>query len=115
MASWTLVFSNILNEHKDSFVAVKGNSAMRAHILEAIKDAIDSSEAAKDSCIMLSERNLQKAIYAYYLNFLKDNKDCKAEEKIIERGTKDRSASDADEFSEYDKQHKDTSNLKSMS
>jgi hypothetical protein len=56
MASWTLVFSNVLNEHNDSFVAARGNSAIRAHILKMIKDAIGSSEAVKDSCVMLPEK-----------------------------------------------------------
>ncbi|KAG2115300.1 uncharacterized protein F5147DRAFT_758686 [Suillus discolor] len=90
MTSWTLVFNNVLNEHKDSFVAAKGNSIIRAHILKTIKDAIGSSEAAKDPCIMLPEKNLQKAVRAYYLDFLKDDED------------------------QYDKQHRDTSNSKSM-
>jgi hypothetical protein len=58
MASWTLAFSNVLNEHKDFFVAARGNSAIRACILKTIKDAIDSSEAVKDPCVMLPEKNL---------------------------------------------------------
>jgi hypothetical protein len=84
------------------------------------------------------------------LDFLEDDEDHKAEEEIIEGGTKDRSAPDAvtiemvrqreddkpedagkykaefsgfdviqklfkDESAEYDKQHRDTSNPKSMS
>ncbi|KAG2045508.1 hypothetical protein BDR06DRAFT_1025777 [Suillus hirtellus] len=149
MASWTLVFSNVLNEHKDSFVAAKGNAGIRARILKTIKDAIGSSEAAKDPCVMLPEKNLRKAVRAYYLDFLEDDEDRKAEEEIIEGGTKDTSAPDAvtvemvrqreddkpedagkyktefsgfdvvqklfkDEFAEYDKQHRDTSNPKSM-
>ncbi|KAG1797833.1 uncharacterized protein HD556DRAFT_1306422 [Suillus plorans] len=149
MASWTLVFSNVLNEYKDSFVAAKGNSVIRARILKTIKDAIGSSEAAKDPCVMLPEKNLAKAVRAYYLDFLEDDEDRKAEEEIIEGGTKDTSAPDAvtvemvrqreddkpedagkyktefsgfdvvqklfkDEFAEYDKQHRDTSNPKSM-
>ncbi|KAG1752330.1 uncharacterized protein EDB91DRAFT_1243106 [Suillus paluster] len=95
MASWTLVFSNVLNQHKDSFVAAKGNSAIRARILKVIKDAIGSSEAAKDPCVMLPEKNLRKAVHTYYLDFLEDDEDCKAEEEIIEGGHKDRSAADA--------------------
>lgn len=63
MASWTLVFSNVLNEHKDSFVAAKGNSGIRARILKTIKDAIGSSEAAKDPCVMLPEKNLRKVSF----------------------------------------------------
>ncbi|KAG1721979.1 uncharacterized protein EDB91DRAFT_1256267 [Suillus paluster] len=133
MASWTLVFSNVLNQHKDSFVAAKGNSAIRAHILKVIKDAIGSSEAAKDPCVMLPEKNLRKAV----------------QEEIIEGGHKDRSAADAvtvemvrerendkpeeagkyktefsgfdvaqklfkDEFGEYDKMHRNTFDQKSM-
>ncbi|KAG1819878.1 hypothetical protein EV424DRAFT_1616755 [Suillus variegatus] len=143
------VSNNVLNEHKDSFVAAKGNSVIRARILKTIKDAIGSSEAAKDPCVMLPEKNLRKAVRAYYLDFLEDDEDRKAEEEIIEGGTKDTSAPDAvtvemvrqreddkpedagkyktefsgfdvvqklfkDEFAEYDKQHRDTSNPKSM-
>ncbi|KAG1785443.1 uncharacterized protein HD556DRAFT_1450758 [Suillus plorans] len=146
---WTDCWSNVLNEHKDSFVAAKGNSVIRARILKTIKDAIGSSEAAKDPCVMLPEKNLRKAVRAYYLDFLEDDEDRKAEEEIIEGGTKDTSAPDAvtvemvrqreddkpedagkyktefsgfdvvqklfkDEFAEYDKQHRDTSNPKSM-
>ncbi|KAG1751556.1 uncharacterized protein EDB91DRAFT_1243807 [Suillus paluster] len=149
MASWTLVFSNVLNEHKDSFIAAKGNSFIRACILKMIKDVIGSSKAAKDPCVMLPKKNLWKAVCMYYLDFLEDDEDCKAEEEIIEGGHKDRSAPDAvtvemvreqendkpeeagkyktefsafdviqklfkDKFEEYDKQHHDTSNLKSM-
>lgn len=90
-----------------------------------------------------------QAIRTYYLNFLEDEEDRKAEEEIIGGGHKDRSAPDAvtvemvrerendkpedagkykiefsgfdvvqklfkDEFGEYDKQHRDTSDLKSM-
>ncbi|KAG1744737.1 hypothetical protein EDB19DRAFT_1906453 [Suillus lakei] len=149
MASWTLVFSDVLNQHKDSFVAAKGNSVIRACILKTIKDAIGSSDAAQDPCVMLSEKNLRKAIHTYYLDFLEDDEDRKAEEEIIEGGHKDRSAADAvtvemvrerenekpeeagkyktefsgfdvaqklfkDEFGEYDKMHRDTTDQKSM-
>ncbi|KAG1742098.1 hypothetical protein EDB19DRAFT_1827760 [Suillus lakei] len=149
MASWTLIFSDVLNQHKDSFVAAKGNSVIRARILKTIKDAIGSSDAAQDPCVMLPEKNLRKAIHTYYLDFLEDHKDHKAEEEIIEGGHKDRSAADAvtvemvrerenekpeeagkyktefsgfdvaqklfkDEFGEYDKMHRDTTDQKSM-
>ncbi|KAG1866101.1 hypothetical protein F4604DRAFT_1682844 [Suillus subluteus] len=149
VASWTLVFRDTLNEHQDAFVAAKGNSSMRAHILKKIKDTIVNSETAKDPCIMLPEKNIRKAVHTYYLDFPEDDKDRKVEGEIIEGGHKDRSAPDAvtvemvrdrendkpedawkyktefsgfdvvqklfkDEFGEYDKQHRDTSNLKSM-
>ncbi|KAG1731150.1 hypothetical protein EDB19DRAFT_1831807 [Suillus lakei] len=86
---------DMLNQHKDSFVAAKGNSVIRAHILKTIKDAIGSSDAAQDPCVMLPEKNLWKAIHTYYLDFLEDDKDRKAKEEIIEGGHKDRSAADA--------------------
>ncbi|KAG2048691.1 hypothetical protein BDR06DRAFT_1024266 [Suillus hirtellus] len=75
--------------------SAKGSSGIRARILKTIKDAIGSSEAAKDPCVMLPEKNLCKAVRAYYLDFLEDDEDRKAEEEIIEGGTKDTSAPDA--------------------
>ncbi|KAG1823148.1 hypothetical protein EV424DRAFT_1538642 [Suillus variegatus] len=95
MASWTLVFSNVLNKYKDSFVAAKGNSAMRAHIIKTIKDAIGSSETVQDLCVVLPKKNIWKAICVYYLNFLEDDEDFKAVKEIIKRETKDLSAPDA--------------------
>lgn len=60
--SWTLVFHDVLTEHKDAFVVAKGNSLIRACILKTIKDNIVNSEIVTDLYIMFSKKNIQVAI-----------------------------------------------------
>jgi hypothetical protein len=59
-------------------VAARGNSAIRAYILKTIKDAIGSSEAVKDPCVMLPENNLQKVsfIIMFYTNLINTGYPC---------------------------------------
>ncbi|KAG2739973.1 hypothetical protein P692DRAFT_20754193 [Suillus brevipes Sb2] len=63
MASWTLVFRDVLNEHQDAFVSAKGYTSTRARILKTIKDTIVNSETAKDPCIMLPGKNIRRVSF----------------------------------------------------
>ncbi|KAG1809904.1 uncharacterized protein HD556DRAFT_1302319 [Suillus plorans] len=74
-------------------MTAKGNSAIRACILKTIKDAIGSSEVAKDPCVIFSEKNL--CYLCLFFGLLEDDEDCKIEEEIIKGGTKDRFTPDA--------------------
>jgi hypothetical protein len=66
MADWTQVFRSLLNEHKDVFVAAKGNPTARGEILKTIKDVMLNGDKAKDPCIMLPKKNIRKVSSAIF-------------------------------------------------
>lgn len=60
------MFGSLLSEHKDAFVAAKGNHPARAEILKTIKDMMLNSENATNPCIMLPKKNLRKVSSAIF-------------------------------------------------
>ncbi|KAG1832273.1 hypothetical protein F4604DRAFT_1946218 [Suillus subluteus] len=82
MSDWYVSFKEILAEHKEDFLEAKDLQSTRRQVLRTVRDSIVKLHESQDDPVDLPKA-LKRAIRRYYLQFITDEDDRRAEEEIL--------------------------------